>query len=238
MKNPHHILAVEDEPVTRVLLKGYFEKAGYQVTTADNGEEMHAVLARERIDLVLLDINLPGVDGLTLTRELRARSEMGIILVTSRGEAVDRIVGLEMGADDYVTKPFNERELLARVKNLLRRTTRLMEMERGRRGQYRFGPWTLDLDQRRLLGAVHGEVRLTHGEFTLLDTLLRHRGQAMNRDQLLAAVSSREWMPNDRTIDVMINRLRRKLEADPSQPRILVTVHGVGYQFAARVEST
>ncbi|MBF0294108.1 MAG: response regulator [Magnetococcales bacterium] len=229
MKEKQHILIVEDDSVTRELLKAYFEKEGYSVCEAENGLGMWERLGERPTDLVLLDINLPGEDGFSLTRTLRARSDIGIILVTARKEEVDRIVGLELGADDYVVKPFNERELLIRVKNLLHRTRQLRQSEQGGE-RFTFHGWILDPDRRRLTDPQGQLVHLTNGEFLLLMVLARRPGRVFTREQLLEAVSSRDWLPNDRTIDVMVNRLRRKL-SDVNSPRILMTVHGVGYQL-------
>ena len=225
------ILIVEDDPVTRGLINAYFEKAGYQVFEASNGTEMWNSLTETNVDLVLLDINLPGEDGFSLTKNLRYKSDIGIILVTARKEDIDRIIGLELGADDYVTKPFNERELLVRVKNLLRRTSKLGLKKAEERISHTFCGWNLNIEQRRLTSPDGEPTHLTNGEFLLLTTFVSHPGRVFSRNQLLEAVSSREWMPNDRTIDVMVNRLRRKLEVNPKEPIILVTVHGVGYQF-------
>jgi two-component system, OmpR family, torCAD operon response regulator TorR len=231
MKQKQKILIVEDDPVTRSLLTAYFEKAEYQVREASNGTEMWNQLSEADVDLVLLDINLPGDDGFSLTKTLRYKSDIGIILVTERKEDIDRIIGLELGADDYVTKPFNERELLVRVKNLLRRTSKqLIHKENGLPSQT-FHGWDLNMEQRRLTSPEGEPIHLTNGEFLLLTAFVRCPGTVFSRNQLLEAVSSREWMPNDRTIDVMVNRLRRKLEINPKDPQILVTVHGVEYQF-------
>jgi two-component system, OmpR family, torCAD operon response regulator TorR len=226
------ILVVEDDPVTRELLRSYFAKAGYKVFEASSGVEMWDTLSPETVDLVLLDINLPGEDGLTLTRNIRSTygSDICIILVSARTEDIDKIIGLELGADDYVTKPFNERELLVRVKNLLRRTS-VTQKEEGVPNHHTFHGWNLDSEQRRLTSPTGEQVHLTNGEFLLLSTFLRHPSRVFDRSKLLEAVSSREWMPTDRTIDVMVNRLRRKLEVTPKEPKIIITVHGVGYQF-------
>ncbi|MEO5333453.1 MAG: response regulator [Magnetococcus sp. YQC-5] len=229
MRKKQHILIVEDDLVTRSLLVSYFEKSGYQISQAENGHQMWKHLDMSAMDLVLLDINLPGEDGFSLTRALRIRSDIGIILVTARKEDVDRIVGLELGADDYVMKPFNERELLVRVRNLLRRTSKhRREVESA--GRYTFNGWILDTERRRLTAPNGQLVQMTNGEFLLLATFARKPGKVFTRDQLLESVSSRDWIPNGRTIDVMVNRLRRKLD-DITNPRLLVTVHGVGYQF-------
>ena len=229
-----HIIITEDEPVTRAKLAGYFENEGYRVSEAANGDEMIALLEREDADLVLLDINLPGEDGLFLTRWLRGQSDIGIILVTGRSDEVDRIVGLEMGADDYVTKPFNYRELLARVKNLLRRATAARRAGRDERLR-QFAGWRFDLDTRKLTSPGGKKVELTRAEYELLAALIRHPGVVMSRDRLLDCIFHRKWDTNDRTIDVLVRRLRQKIEENPAAPEIITTAYGEGYLFAARV---
>ena len=171
---------------------------------------------------------MPGEDGLYLTRQLRAHHDFGIILVTGRTDEVDRIVGLELGADDYVTKPFNQRELLARVKNLLRRTS-AARRETG--ASHRFGGWAFDLKTRRLSDSEDHKVPLTRAEYELLAAFVQHPGVVMTRDRLLNHVSHRNWDRNDRTIDVLVRRLRRKIERDPKSPEIILTAHGEGYVF-------
>lgn len=229
-----HILVVEDEPVTRTKLVGYFENEGYRVSGLASGEEMLALLETQSADLVLLDINLPGEDGLFLTRWLRGQSEVGIILVTGRTDEVDRIVGLEMGADDYVTKPFNYRELLARAKNLIRRVVALRDVQKPESVK-RFAGWAFDLALRRLTSPAGQRVELTRAEYELLAAFVKHPGIVMSRDRLLDNVSHRKWDPNDRTIDVLVRRLRQKLEDDPTAPEFIATAHGEGYLFTAEV---
>ncbi|MEF2073336.1 response regulator [Consotaella aegiceratis] len=227
---PHHILVVEDDPVAREMLTAYFSTEGYRVSGLDNGQEMRAVMAREAVDLILLDIRLPGDDGLHLLREIRSQSEVGVIMVTSKTDVIDRIVALEMGADDYVVKPFNARELLARSRNLLRRT---MAAQTGAADvEKHFDGWVLDVSRRLLFAPDGVEVKLTRGEFELLSAFLNRPGQVMNRDCLLDSVSQRDWASSDRTIDVLVGRLRRKIEDDPKNPHHIVTMHGVGYVFA------
>ncbi|MCA1940631.1 MAG: response regulator [Caenispirillum bisanense] len=230
----HHILIVEDEQVSRAVLAAYLNREGYQVSEAANGDDMDRQLARRRFDLVLLDINLPGRDGLSLLRTLRAKSDMGIILVTAKSDAVDRVVGLELGADDYVVKPYEQRELLARVKNILRRAVRT-DAARDERATYHFDGWRLDTGRRLLTDPSGINVPLTTGEFNLLATLAAQPQRVFTRDRLLDAVSNREWSPSDRSIDVLIGRLRKKLEQDAAQPRLLVTVRNVGYVFTPEV---
>ncbi|WP_336288809.1 two-component system response regulator TorR [Aeromonas dhakensis] len=233
----HHILVVEDDAVTREKLTGYFEWEGYRVTAVENGQEMRAVLAAQEVALVMLDINLPGEDGLLLTRELRARSTVGIILVTGRSDAVDRIVGLEMGADDYVTKPFELRELLVRVKNLLWRIS-LAAAQPSEPAvaddAVRFGPWRFDIP-RRQLSRDGVPVRLTKAEYEVLVAFIANAGRVLSRERILALTSHRGDGPSDRTIDVLIRRLRGKMEQDPRDPQLFVTVHGEGYLFAGEL---
>ncbi|MCE9956596.1 two-component system response regulator TorR [Aeromonas rivipollensis] len=233
----YHILVVEDDAVTREKLTGYFEREGYRVTAVENGQEMRAVLAQQEVDLVMLDINLPGEDGLLLTRELRARSTVGIILVTGRSDAVDRIVGLEMGADDYVTKPFELRELLVRVKNLLWRISLAAPAPSEPAvadDAVRFGPWRFDIP-RRQLSKDGVPVRLTKAEYEVLVAFVAHPGRVLSRERILTLISHRGDGPSDRTIDVLIRRLRGKMELDPRDPQLFVTVHGEGYLFAGEL---
>ncbi|MBR9827112.1 MAG: two-component system response regulator TorR [Oceanospirillales bacterium] len=231
-----HILIVEDDLASRSLLVSYFENEGYRVSETDQANNLRERIERERIDLVLLDISLPGKDGLTVTRELRASSSVGIILVTSKGDEIDRIVGLELGADDYVTKPFNPRELLVRSKNLL---WRMFNADRPQTQSdartttgYHFEGWVLDPHKRQLTSPDGQHERLPEGEFKLLQALVNHPGQVLSRDQLMDAIHDREWTPNDRSVDVLIGRLRRKLGDNPSNPQLILTAHGAGYMFA------
>ena len=228
----HHILIVEDEAVTRTKLAGYFESEGYRVTAVGSAKEMRLVLSQEDISMLLLDINWPDESGLLLAREVRAKSNMGIVLVTGKTDDIDRIVGLEIGADDYVTKPFNTRELLARVTNLLRRIHDHSEIPMQHKSIYHFDGLVLDASRRHLLGRDQQEIKLTRAEFELLLVFIAHPSQMLNRDRLLSQVTHRSWDPNDRTIDVLIMRLRRKLERDYKHPTLFTTVHGEGYLFS------
>ena len=227
-----HVLIVEDDEVARAKLAGYLETAGHRISEAVDGRGLRQVMASDPVDLVLLDINLPGEDGLDLTRFVRAHSDVGIILVTGRTDDVDRIVGLEIGADDYVTKPFNPRELLARVKTLLRRTTARAPSAPGTK---RFSGWRFDTRSRRLVSPEGDKVALTRAEFELLNAFIAHPGAVLTRERLLGCVTHRSWGPGNRTVDVLVRRLRRKLEADPKSPELIITVHGEGYMFAAEV---
>ncbi len=233
MTDSDHILIVEDEPVTRTRLAGYFEAEGYRVSEAENGADMRRIIADDVVDLLLLDINLPGEDGLLLAREQRSRSDMGIILVTGRTDEIDRIVGLEIGADDYVTKPFNPRELLARVKNLLRRTSAIPQKDETTVKQ--FADWTFDLSKRCLTTPSGARVKLTRAEYELLAAFVSHPGEVLSRERLSTQLTHRSWEPQDRTIDVLVRRLRRKIEVDSKDPELIITAHGEGYLFVADV---
>ncbi|MBY6197916.1 two-component system response regulator TorR [Vibrio hangzhouensis] len=232
----YHVLVVEDDVVTRSKLVGYFESEGYLVSEAESGEQMRQILQESSIDLVMLDINLPGEDGLMLTRELRSQSDIGIILVTGRTDSIDRIVGLEMGADDYVTKPFELRELLVRVKNLLWRISLarkqpVVEQDVQNENLIFFSDWVFD-KQRRSLSNNGEPVKLTKAEYELLVALSAYPNQVLSRERILNMISHRVDAPNDRTIDVLIRRMRAKMESDPKNPQIFITVHGEGYMFA------
>ncbi|MBC8269057.1 MAG: two-component system response regulator TorR [Rhodospirillaceae bacterium] len=232
MTEPHHILIIDDDEVTRAKLAGHLEVAGYRVSEAVDGAEMQRALSRDPADLILLDINLPGEDGLDLTRKIRNRSNIGIILVTSRTDEVDRIIGLEIGADDYITKPFNPRELLARVKSVLRRAA---QSERPLGQMRRFSGWGFDMLSRQLESAKGERVPLTRAEYELLSAFVKRPGIVLSRDRLLDQLTHRMDEPGDRTIDALVRRLRKKLEADPKIPEIIITAHGEGYVFAAEV---
>ena len=232
MQDPFHIVVVDDDAVTRAKLAGYAEAAGHRVSEAVDGDSMWHILERDSADLILLDINLPREDGLDLTRKLRARSNVGIILVTVRTDDVDRIVGLEIGADDYVTKPFNPRELLARIKSVLRRTT---QGTRAAGSMRLFAGWDLAVTTRKLISPDGKMVPLTRAEFELLLAFADHPGEILTRERLLSLVTHRSWSPSDRTIDVLVRRLRRNIEPDPKNPELIITAHGEGYVFAPSV---
>ena len=228
--NPAHIVVIEDDPATRTALAGYLESFGYRVTVCAGAEAAEKVLAQENPDLLIVDINLSGKDGLEITREQRARSEIGIILLSGRTDDVDRIVGLELGADDYVCKPFNRRELLARVKNLLRRMAAMRQLTRR---VVRFAGFSFDTAARHVTDAEGRAIQLTRGEFELLRTFVLNPGIVMSRDRLLASITHRYSETGTRTVDVMIKRLREKFGDDPKAPRIFGTSHGEGYVFTA-----
>src|SRR6266568_4718 len=238
MNDNGHILIVDDQREICDLVQKYLSGEGYRVSTAQDGGGMRKVMAQSPVDLVLLDLMLPGEDGLTLARLLREDSNVGIIILTGRGETVDRIIGLEMGADDYLPKPFHLRELLARVKSVLRRVSARSQEKQSQspRSKARFAGWNLDLSTRELLSPAGSEVRLTTGEFDLLAAFVNNANQVLSRDRLLDLARNREAGPFDRTIDVQVGRLRRKLEDDPQNPSLIKTVRGSGYIFTPTVE--
>jgi two-component system OmpR family response regulator len=237
MSDNGHILVVDDQQEIRDIVKEYLTSEGFRVSTAHDGAGMQRILSQSPADLVILDLMLPGEDGLTLARALRSQSGIGIIILTGRGETVDRIIGLEMGADDYLPKPFHLRELLARVKSVLRRVqSRTGQGEQPVRTHARFAGWHLDLSSRELVSPAGQAVRLTTGEYDLLSAFVNHANQVLSRDRLLDLARSREAGPFDRTIDVQVGRLRRKLEDDPQSPTLIKTVRGSGYIFTPAVE--
>jgi two-component system OmpR family response regulator len=236
MPHPEHILIVDDDAEIRALLRDYLERNGLRATAAADGRGMRAALATGRFDLVVLDLMLPGEDGLTLCRELRAHSRLPVIMLTARGEETDRVVGLEMGADDYVPKPFSPRELLARIKAVLRRTQALPPLpDRPEARQLRFAGWTLDLARRQLVSPAGVVVPLSGGEYRLLRIFLDHPNRVLSRDQLLELARGREALPFDRSIDVQVGRLRRRLADEAAA--LIQTVRGEGYVLASEVEA-
>ena len=230
-----HILVVDDDREIRDLLARFLDDHGHRVTTAADGREMRRALAEWGIDLVVLDLMLPGEDGLELCRKLRAESDIPVIMLTAMGEETDRIVGLEMGADDYLPKPFSPRELLARIKAVLRRAEGRGAGEAS--SVLRFAGWSLDVDGRELTSPDGVVVPLSGGEFDLLRAFVTHPKRVLSRDQLLDLARGREAQPFDRSIDVQVSRLRRKIEADPKEPTLIKTVRSGGYMFTPAVES-
>ena len=229
-----HILIVEDEPITRDQLVSYFEDEGFRVTSTGSGDEVLPLVMENEVILVLLDIKLPGKDGLTLTREIRSQSDIGIILVTSKQEQIDRILGLESGADDYVTKPFDPRELLSRARNLIRRV-HIQQKQRRKNHIRTFEGWQLDLNKRELTAPDGAQTTLSAGEYQLLLAFMEQAGEVMNRDQLMNRIRNREWFPDDRYIDVLVGQLRKKLGERAANAKIIATIHGTGYLFTPEV---
>jgi two-component system, OmpR family, response regulator len=238
MTNQPHILVVDDDPQIRELLQEYLTENALRVSAASNGAQMSELLAREVIDLVILDLRLAGEDGMTIARTLRDQSAIPIIMLTGVRDEADRVMGLELGADDYLTKPFSPRELLARIRTVLRRTksTALAQAQRREIRAYRFADFELNLRTRRLKRGDTQHIELTNGEFNLLAALLAAPERILSRDQLLDASRVYDNEVYDRSIDVQVLRLRRKIEADPAQPRFIVTERGVGYIFRSQVE--
>jgi two-component system, OmpR family, response regulator len=232
------LLIVDDEADVTAMLARYFSAQGFHVTTASDGVQMRREMVGQRIDLILLDLGLPGEDGFAITRYLREQWHGPVVIVTGRGEAVDRIVGLELGADDYVTKPFDLRELLARVRSVLRRS-RSVGTEKAvlpsTAAGFTFDRYILDVRTHTLADTDNARVDLTSGEFALLRVLVEHPNQVLTRDQLMTHVHGREAGPFDRAIDVQIGRLRRKIEADPADPTLIKSVRGTGYLFTPTV---
>jgi DNA-binding response OmpR family regulator len=231
------VLVVDDDPDVRDLLDDYLSEQGYTVLSADNAATARELLDEEPPRVVLLDVGLPGEDGLSLARHIRERLDIGIIMISGAGETVDRIVGLEVGADDYVAKPFDPRELKARLKSVLRRYERPVGAEapavRGAEPTRRVavGACVLDLDSRQLFDAEGGEIPLTRMEFELLEVLVKRPNRPLTRDQLLNLTQNRDWDPFDRSVDIRVARLRRKIEADPERPQCIRTVRGLGYMY-------
>jgi two-component system, OmpR family, response regulator len=238
-KEALHLLCVDDDEQIRDLIGRYFRNQGFRVSGAGNGAEMREIIAREHVDLVLLDLGLPGDDGLALTRHLREHWRGAVIIVTGRGDSVDRVVGLELGADDYVTKPFDLRELLARVRSVLRRSVPAAApadnapVARSRLG---FAGFVLDLATRSLFDRHGNAIALTSGEFDLLLAFVERPNRVLSRDALMNSLHGREAGPFDRAIDMQIGRLRKKIEIAPEQPALIKAVRGAGYLFAASVE--
>jgi len=227
------ILVVDDDAEVRELLLDYLGGHGYRVDTAADSQQLRAELERRLPDVVLLDVGLPGEDGLSLARFLRERHDLPVIMISGAGSALDRIVGLEVGADDYLAKPFDPRELLARLKTVLRRYRRVpapAEVEEPRQ-RLQLGECRLDLERRQLFDGQGDEIPLTAMEFDLLQAFAQRPNRPLSRDQLLHLTQHRDWNPFDRSIDIRIARLRRKLEPDPDKPQIIRTVRGVGYMF-------
>lgn len=237
-----HLAVLDDEADITLLLANYLQGQGFRVSQLHSGSSLMTLMARDAPALVLLDLGLPGEDGFAIARQLREHWHCGLVIVTGRGDAVDKVVGLEVGADDYVTKPFDLRELVARIKAVLRRIAPAAPAAATRDAaeptRLRFAQWQLDTAARRLVNPLGEEVALTTGEFDLLKTLATHPGRVLSRDFLLERTRGRDAGPFDRAIDVQVGRLRRKLEEDPNNPQIIKSVRGAGYLLAPKVEAT
>jgi two-component system OmpR family response regulator len=236
MNSGPHILIVDDHREIRELVSRALGKEGFRVSAAENGKVMRTVLANAHIDLVVLDLMLPGEDGLSLCRSLRADSDIPIIMLTAKGDEVDRVIGLEMGADDYLPKPFGSRELVARIRAVLRRNwTREPAPAKNKPKHFRFERWAFDVGRRELLGPDGVAVPLSTGEFDLLLALVEHPQRTLSRDQLLDLARHRAANAFDRSIDTQVSRLRKKIERDPAEPKLIKTVWGGGYIFTPDV---
>jgi two-component system phosphate regulon response regulator OmpR len=231
-----HLLVVDDDSETRELLSLYLGQQGFDVAVVEDGKAMDAWLAGNSTDLVILDLMLPGEDGLSIARRLQSDHKLPIVMISARGEELDRIVGLEVGADDYLPKPFNPRELLARIRAVLRRSSSTDEADPDRRTGHEFGEFRLD-DARRVLYRNDQEVELSRAEFDLLQVFVSHPSRVLSRDLIMDLLSGGDREPFDRSIDVRVTRLRHKIEHDPSNPKLIRTVWGIGYQFTPEGET-
>ncbi len=231
-----HIVVVDDDPGTRDELQEYLTRQNYRVSTADGGPAMRQLLKRESADLIIMDLTMPEEDGLTLVKSICKTSTAAIIILTGKDDQIDRVVGLELGADDYVLKPFYLRELLARVRSVLRRAEGVTDAGFGGDGSWlEFAGWKLSLPMRQLISPNNAEVPLTTAEFDLLVAFIRNKHRVLSRDSLLDLTQNRQWSPFDRAIDNLVGRLRKKIEIDPKNPSLIKTVRGVGYVFAHNV---
>lgn len=232
------ILIVEDELVTRNTLKSIFEAEGYTVYEATDGAEMHHALTEHTVNLVIMDINLPGKNGLLLARELREQQSVALMFLTGRDNEVDKILGLEIGADDYITKPFNPRELTIRARNLLSRTMNLAPSQEAQKHveNYRFNGWVLDINSRSLISPQGEQYKLPRSEFRAMLHFCENPGKIQPRAELLKKMTGRDLKPHDRTVDVTIRRIRKHFESTPGTPEIIATIHGEGYRFCGDIE--
>ena len=230
-----HILVVDDDPKVRTLLRRCFEGEGFAVSDAKDGAELHTCLQRQQIALITLDLNLGKENGLDLARDIRKERNIPIIMLTGKGDAIDRVVGLEVGADDYLAKPFELRELVARIRAVLRRMTPA-EPAAATGQRYAFEGWVLDISRRSLKRDSGEDQDLTTSEFNLLEAFVKRPHRVLSRDDIMDLLKGHDWSPLDRSIDNLVARLRKKIEKDPDRPALIKTVRGVGYTFTADVE--
>ena len=240
---PVNVLVVDDEAEVRALLREYFELEGYRVSEAGDGTEMRAHLEKHPVTLITLDVNMPGQDGFALAREIRAQRNVPIIMISGKQDAIDRVIGLELGADDFITKPFNLREVLARVRAVLRRYQHDDRPGASLAGQpkdmrYSFDGFSLSIARRELTDGNGHPIELTAAEFNLLELFVTRPSRVMTRDNIMDALKGHEWSPMDRSIDTLVARLRKKVEVDTEHPRLIKTVRGVGYVLAADVQKS
>lgn len=240
------ILVIDDDPEIRQLLRNCFELEGYEVLEADSSTEVDACITNNNIDLITLDLNLGGENGLTIASNLRSKCNIPIIIVTGKGDVIDKVVGLEVGADDYISKPFHLREVIARVRSVLRRSSdtqiapgneQIAPAKITEPDQFRFNGWTADLSAFELSNPDGENCKLTSADFKLLAIFLTNPKRVLSRDQIMDHLNGQDWAPYDRTIDNQIARLRKKIENNPANPQIIKTIRGVGYTFTADVET-
>jgi len=232
------LLIVEDEVVTRQTLTRLFQQEGYEVFDAADGRQMEHIMAQQQIDIIIMDVNLPGQSGLELAESLREQNNIGLVFLTGRDSDEDRLLALELGADDYLIKPYNPRELTVRVRNLARRIEQINESKESEvegSKQYHFSGWVLDCDSRCLYSPDRKMFRLPKSEYRALELFLTQPGKIHDRDTLVRKMLDRELRPNDRTVDVAIRRIRRHFEAHPDTPNLITTIHGEGYRFVGDV---
>ncbi len=237
-----HIVVVDDDPKVRLLLRRCFEQDGYRVSEADSEAETMGHLSQNDVDLITLDLALGADDGLSVARAIRAQSSVPIVMVTGKGDMIDKVVGLELGADDYISKPFHVREVLARVRSVLRRTDGTLSIAGDgakihQSDRYSFGNWVIDFSTMELATRDGQPHDLTTADFKLLEIFVKNAKRVLTRDQLMDHLKGHDWTPFDRSIDNQIARLRRKIEADPKKPTLIKTVRGAGYSFTANVEA-
>lgn len=238
MNQDANILVVDDDERMCRLLDSYLGSAGYKVETAHNGAEMYQSMQRHKPDLIVLDLKMPGTHGLALAQELRKDANLGIIILTGSSMSADKIVGLELGADDYIEKPFDERELLARIRTVLRRVKTTDNSPTVDSSIARFSGWTLDLATHQLWTQSSEEISLTSHEYQLLEVLLHNANNVLTRDQIMEKISGDNWISLDRSVDVLIGKLRKKIEDDTRHPILIKTIRGIGYIMTSRVEFT
>ena len=237
---PIHILVVDDEAEVRALLRSGLESEGYVVSEAKDGGELMAALEKSAVNLITLDLRLAGEDGFTLARQVRSKLNVPIIMISGKSEMIDRVVGLELGADDYITKPFHMREVVARIRAVLRRYAPVAESPQGKiqdheEPVYEFDGWTLDISRRELKDPKGKYCELTTAEYNLLSILVERPGRVLSRDELMDLLKGHDWTPLDRSIDGLVARLRKKIERGNESPQLVKTVRGVGYAFAGKV---
>lgn len=235
MGETQRILIVEDDREIGTLIEGLLNREGFAAELARSGAEMDRALATRAADLIVLDLMLPGEDGLSICRRLRARGNLPILMLTAKKDDIDRIIGLELGADDYLGKPFNPRELVARIRAVLRRTAPIPASQSGTGEKWRFAAFVFDIDSHRLF-KDGTEIELSTGDYDILSALVRHPQRVLSRDQLMDFIKGRSWEAFDRSIDVALSRLRRKIENDPAQPVFIKTIRNAGYMLAVPVE--